>query len=188
MFDRQRFYLDKDGGGGSNVGDPPVVDPPKAEDPPKDPPKKEDPPPKDPPGPVPYDRFKEVHDENADLKKRLDDLEKANKDRETKELEDQNRWQELADQRQKELDQERMRNTKLQVAAEKKLPAALIDRLQGDTKEALEADADKLLELMKPEDSKGIPPRKPGGGGNKFNVEEMTPEEIRKNASEIMKN
>ena len=37
-----------------------------------------------------------------------------------------------------------------QVAGEKKLPAELADRLQGDTKEELEADAERLAELVKP--------------------------------------
>ena len=41
-------------------------------------------------------------------------------------------------------------NMRLRVAMEKKLPADLIDRLQGATKEALEEDADKLLELFSP--------------------------------------
>ena len=43
-------------------------------------------------------------------------------------------------------------NLRLRVALEKKVPADLIDRLRGGTKEELEADADKLLELVKPAD------------------------------------
>lgn len=38
---------------------------------------------------------------------------------------------------------------RLRVAATKKLPAELIDRLRGTTKEELEADADTLLTLVK---------------------------------------
>jgi len=41
-------------------------------------------------------------------------------------------------------------NMRLRVAMEKQLPADLIDRLRGSSKEELEADADKLLELVKP--------------------------------------
>jgi hypothetical protein len=41
-------------------------------------------------------------------------------------------------------------NLRFRVALEKKLPADLIDRLQGGTKEEMSADADKLLELVSP--------------------------------------
>lgn len=40
-------------------------------------------------------------------------------------------------------------NLRLRVALQKKVPAELIDRLRGDTKEDLEADADQLLDLVK---------------------------------------
>lgn len=39
---------------------------------------------------------------------------------------------------------------RLRVALTKQLPAELIDRLRGSTKEELEADADELLKLVKP--------------------------------------
>lgn len=42
-------------------------------------------------------------------------------------------------------------NLRLRVALEKSVPADLIDRLRGDTQEELEADADKLLSLVKTE-------------------------------------
>jgi hypothetical protein len=41
-------------------------------------------------------------------------------------------------------------NLRLKVAIEKGLPADLVGRLQGDTAEALAADADTLLSLIKP--------------------------------------
>lgn len=40
---------------------------------------------------------------------------------------------------------------RLRVAVTKQLPAELIDRLRGSTKEELEADADELLKLVKPQ-------------------------------------
>ncbi len=40
-------------------------------------------------------------------------------------------------------------NLRLRVAIEKELPAELIDRLKGESKEEMEADADQLLELVK---------------------------------------
>jgi predicted nuclease with TOPRIM domain len=39
-------------------------------------------------------------------------------------------------------------NLRLRVAAEKKLPPELIDRLKGGTKEEMQADADELLKLV----------------------------------------
>ncbi len=45
---------------------------------------------------------------------------------------------------------------RFKVGVAKGLPAELIDRLQGDTEEALGADADKLLALVTPE-SPGVP-------------------------------
>lgn len=42
-------------------------------------------------------------------------------------------------------------NLRLRVALDKQIPADLIDRLRGDTQEELEADADKLLSLVKTE-------------------------------------
>lgn len=58
------------------------------------------------------------------------------------------------------------------VAAEKKLPSELADRLQGDTEKKLKEDADRLLELVKPDSTPAgdIDAGKgEGGGGNTFN-------------------
>lgn len=41
-------------------------------------------------------------------------------------------------------------NLRLRVAIDKQLPSELVDRLRGSTKEELEADADQLLQLVKP--------------------------------------
>lgn len=48
-----------------------------------------------------------------------------------------------------------LENLRLKVGAAKGLPVELIARLQGDTEEALTADADKLLALVAP--SPGVP-------------------------------
>jgi regulator of replication initiation timing len=49
-------------------------------------------------------------------------------------------------------------NAKLRVALQKNLPADLIDRLRGNTQEELQADADKLLSLVKtPDDTEKEP-------------------------------
>lgn len=48
-----------------------------------------------------------------------------------------------------ERDQAKSALLRHRIAAEKKLPAEFIDRLQGSSEEELAADADKLLELVK---------------------------------------
>lgn len=50
-----------------------------------------------------------------------------------------------------ELAPAQMENLKLRVALEKGLPMDLIDRLRGEDAEALAADADELLKLVKPD-------------------------------------
>lgn len=52
-----------------------------------------------------------------------------------------------------ERDEKAAENLRLRVALEKKLPSELIDRLQGNSKEEIEADADELLKLVKPADA-----------------------------------
>lgn len=42
-----------------------------------------------------------------------------------------------------------LENLRLRVALDKKVPAELIDRLKGSTKEEIETDADELLKLVK---------------------------------------
>lgn len=80
---------------------------------------------------------------NADAAKRLADLEESQKTEQQK-LEDR------AIKAEKELAAQTLSSTRLHVALTKQLPAELAVRLQGDTEEEMAADADKLLELMKP--------------------------------------
>jgi hypothetical protein len=47
-------------------------------------------------------------------------------------------------------------NLRLKIAMESKLPAALIDRLKGNTEDELRADAASLLELVKPATGSGF--------------------------------
>jgi hypothetical protein len=53
-------------------------------------------------------------------------------------------------------------NLKLRIALAKSVPAELIDRLQGSTKEELEADADKLLSLVGTSSETSTPGFDPG--------------------------
>lgn len=54
---------------------------------------------------------------------------------------------------------------KQQVALEKGLPAKWVDRLKGDTKAELEADADAILADIKPDTTTPRPDRTQGGSG-----------------------
>jgi hypothetical protein len=74
---------------------------------------------------------------------RLDELEAASKS-------DVERVTGERDQFKTQAEQTAAEALRLRVALEKKLPAELIDRLQGSTKEDLEKDADQLLSLVKP--------------------------------------
>jgi len=144
----------------------------------------------DMPGPVPYDRFKEVVGENKGLKDRLNALEKSERERKEKQAEAEGKYKDL-------YEQERARNDQLehhslinQVALEKGLPANLADRLKGGNREELEADADKLLEFV-PEDRRREVPGVPRPNSNRsskkvFDLENMTPEEIRVSRADIL--
>lgn len=116
------------------------------------------PPQDDPPGPVPYPRFKEVNDALKELKEWREKQEAMTKAATEKRLAEQQKWQELAETREKELTAERLRNTRQQVAMQKGIPADLVDRLQGATTEELQADADRLLQFIKPPTGPGVPP------------------------------
>ena len=173
------FFFDADPSGGG--GNPPATPP---AEPPKEPPK--DPPVEPEPKSVPYERFKQINEKASDLEKRLKGIEDKKKADEEKELKDKEDYKTLFEQEQaknKTKDSELLR---LRVAQKKGLPAELIDRLKGETEQELEADADKLLAFVDTSKSLGHPPRKLGGGPTLLNVKDMTPEEIRKNADELL--
>ena len=81
-------------------------------------------------------------------------------------------WQKLAEQRQAELDEATAKvkaaellELKRQAAEKHRIPSGLIDRLQGETADELEADAEKIAALI-PEKSKTPPnlqPTNPSG-------------------------
>lgn len=123
---------------------------------------------------VPYDRFKQVNDERKALEERLAKLEADAKARHEKELAEQNRWKELAEQRERELETERIERLRLQAAATAGLPADMAARLQGSTLEELAKDAAALKEFMKPV-TPGTPPVPPRNGA----AAAITPENLR---------
>lgn len=93
------------------------------------------------------ERARTAEAENKELKplaEKARELEEANKS----ELE---KATSQRDALQAERDKAAQENLRLKVALDKSVPADLIDRLRGETQEELEADADKLLSLVKAE-------------------------------------
>lgn len=138
--------------------DNPTPQNPPAGNPPANPTPPATPPQNPPPGPVPYDRFKEVNDQLAELRQWKAQQEANAKAAQEKQLAEQNKWQELAQQREKELAAERLANTRNRIAMAKGIPADLIDFLQGANETELTAAADRLLAHMKPASGPGVPP------------------------------
>lgn len=129
---------------------------------------------------VPYARFKQVNDELKTIKERLTAL--------TGEKEQQQQAAQTLEQRlatlETERNQERTARQRLEVASKKKLPAELADRLIGDTPEALEADADRLLAVLKPASGHGVPPPSGGGRPAALDLSKMSAAEVRKARAE----
>jgi hypothetical protein len=136
---------------------------------------------------IPYERWKPIYDESKKLKERIEAIENAQKGEQEKALKEQNKWKELFEAKEREAAEREKEIIKLRVAQKKGLPADLVDRLVGETEQELEADADKLLEFVKPGEPPGTPPRKKGGQPDVLDIKSMTPEEIRKNADKLLK-
>lgn len=92
--------------------------------------------------------------ENKDAARKLQEIEDEKKS-ETEKLADKLTRAET------EREQARLENLRLKVALDKGVPADLAARLQGDNAEELEADADKLLGLISPQQERNSPSRRP---------------------------
>lgn len=162
-----------------------MSDPTPQTQPPTTPPPAADP--QTEPGPIPYARFKEVNEGYQTVKAQLAKLEEAQKKATEAKLVEEGKTKELLTAREQELATEKAARLRDRIALKKGLSgdlADLADRLKGSTEEELEADADRLLALIKPKgDSTPPPPGVPPGGGGKpgqrINVANMSPKEIR---------
>ncbi len=122
---------------------------------------------------VPYTRFKEVNDQRTALDARVKELETAAAAFETTRKEIEGKIS-AADQARAVAEARALR---LEVAASKGLPLTLADRLRGDKREEMEADAEGLLPLLKL-GNPGVPP--PGGAPvAPLKIGEMSPAQIR---------
>ncbi len=122
---------------------------------------------------IPYSRFKEVNDQRTALDARVRELETQAATFETTRKEIEGKIS-AADQARAVAEARALR---LEVAASKGLPLTLADRLRGDKREEMEADAEGLLPLLKL-GNPGVPP--PGGAPvAPLKIGEMSPAQIR---------
>lgn len=130
-----------------------------------------------------HPRFKELNDRAQSAEKRLQELTAAEAKQKEDALKEQNKFKELYEGLQKELEATKKANLRLKVATSKSLPAELVDRLRGETEDELTADADSLLSMFaKPAEDKrqGVPPPPRGGQNTKFDfLAESDPAKIR---------
>lgn len=85
-----------------------------------------------------------------EAEKRAREAEAKVREHEDKDKSEKQRAEERAERAEKELETTKHETLKLRVAASKGLPSELVDRLQGSTERELKADADRLLELVRP--------------------------------------
>lgn len=111
------------------------------------------------------DARKAAEQKAADAQAKVQEFEDAQKSEQEKLAEERDRLK-------TEASQAKAESLKMRVALSKKLPADLIDRLKGETQEELEADADKLLELVKPADATDF-----DGGARTTAPEQKKPED-----------
>ena len=106
---------------------------------------------------IPYERFKEKVDEVKQLKKRLAELERERDEAERKKLEEQEQYKELADKYRQELEALKQSMTKAKkeaVLAKAGYSAEQIqllsNTLSAETDEELEAEVEKLKQIIPP--------------------------------------
>ncbi len=133
-----------------------------------------------------HPRFKQLYAQNAELKSKLADLESQRKAEDTKRLEEQEQWKELAEQSKQELADlqakvaaSELSALRLKIGTELGLPVDLSNRLSGDDEESIRKDAETMVQYSKPvapqgtitEGGKGTPPTPKG-------LSDMSVEEI----------
>lgn len=137
------------------------------------------------PGPIPYSRFKEVNDQLAEMKQWRQQQEAAQAEAQRKQLEEQGKWKELAEKHERELLSERLNNQRIKIASAKGLPVELADRLQGKDEAELAADADRIIQFLKPASGPGVTPPPRGGQQAVLDPTKMTYDEYMKNRDKI---
>lgn len=152
---RRRAWFDQEKGGGEPAPTPPA---PKAPEPPTQQPGSDLPDwVKDPARA--YEEIKKLREEAAShrtasksLEQRLAEIEGATAKARERELAEQNKWKELAEERERKLAEaeatlkaQAAQTMRAQIALEYKLSPGIAKRLVGDTEEALRKDAEALI-------------------------------------------
>lgn len=116
---------------------------------------------------------KAAEKERSDLKKRLDELEAKQREAAEAKAKEEGRYKELLEERERELREkeaqlaDRDRQTwRLKAATKHGIPDDLVDRITGDSEEAMDADAKTLATFLKAKDAPDTdngprPPRTP---------------------------
>ncbi|MGE5138303.1 MAG: hypothetical protein ACM3JD_02470 [Rudaea sp.] len=133
-------------------------------------------------GPIPYERFQQVVGERNQFKTSAEQY-KA----ELEALTAQHRTTaEALARAEQQRDAAQGHAQRIRIAHARGLPIELADRLAGKDEVELGADAERLAALIRPA-SPGVPPAAaPGAGHAAFDLESMSPAQIREKAAEIM--
>lgn len=108
--------------------------------------------------------LKKANAEAAKYRKAAEALEQADKARADAELSEMERLKKQLDEIKAEADRLRRAELQRQAAEKHKLPASLATRLQGETLEELEADAEELAKTL-PKPTTPVSPTNPGANG-----------------------
>lgn len=109
--------------------------------------------------------FRKMEKEWKRERKELEDLRVKDEERKKAEMTEAEKYKLEAEEAKAELARERVGRMRLQVAAKYNLPEALANRLQGDTLELMEADAEQLAKLLpKPKKEPALSPNDIGDG------------------------
>jgi len=126
--------------------------------------------------------------ENAGHRVRAKEAEDAKAKAEEERLAQEKKWQELANKRGTEMEKAKselqamqVRILRQEVAQAAELPLSLADRLQGTTREELEADAQALKKLVPPTppETPGVPPGPKKGADNSQELDDARKKELR---------
>lgn len=119
---------------------------------------------------------KQLREENAKYRTRAQEAESKVQEHEDAQKSEAEKQAEETARLKAENDALKADKIRFEVATEKQLPAELVGRLQGKTKEELAADADKLLALVKPGETTQAAPSF-DGGARTSSPEATTPEQ-----------
>lgn len=126
-----------------------------------------------------HKRFKELNTRAQQAEQQAEEMQKLLKAKEDEGKTEIEKLVERIGALESDLESKEKDNLRLSVAQAKGIPANLVDRLQGSTRDELEHDAEALKEFLKPAEGKGNPPVPRGGSPVGFDLSNKSPDEIR---------